>query len=73
MTDIQQQNQPAKRGRKPLPPEIKAQRLEIQKEKNRQRQEARRRAALVLQRRYADEFETLYKAEVANIEASTQG
>lgn len=73
MTDIQEQKTPAKRGRKPLPPEIKAERLEIQKEKNRQRQEARRRAALILQRRYADEFENLYKAEFANIESTAKG
>jgi len=62
----------SKRGRKPLPPDIKAQRLEIQKEKNRLRQEARRRAALILQRRYETEFENLYKQELATIEAGKQ-
>lgn len=72
MTEGQEINTKSKRGRKPLPPEIKAERLEIQREKNRLRQEARRRAALVLQRRYNDEFETLYKAELASIEASRQ-
>lgn len=58
----------SKRGRKPLPAEEKARRVEIQKEKNRLRQEARRRASLVLQHRYADEFDALYKVEFANIE-----
>jgi hypothetical protein len=58
----------SKRGRKPLTPEIKAQRLEIQKQKNRLRQEARRRASMVLQHRYAEEFEALYKAEFASME-----
>ncbi len=51
------------RGRKPLPLEEKARRQEIQKEQNRKRSEARRRAALVLQHRYSDEFEQLYKEE----------
>lgn len=62
----------SKRGRKPLTPEIKAQRLEIQKQKNRLRQEARRRASMVLQHRHAEEFEALYKAEFANIETPAQ-
>lgn len=63
----------SKRGRKPLPPEIKAERLEIQKEKNRLRQEARRRASLILQRRYENEFDSLYKQELATMEGSKQG
>lgn len=54
-----------KRGRKPLPPEEKARRVAIQRENNRKRQEARRRANMVLQERYADEFALLYKAEYA--------
>ena len=71
MTEYQQiiaDKTKSKRGRKPLPAEEKARRVEIQKEKNRLRQEARRRASLVLQHRYADEFEALYKVEFANIE-----
>lgn len=59
-----------KRGRKPLSPEIRAQRLEIQREKNRIRQEARRRAGLILQRRYELEFDVIYKQELATIESS---
>jgi hypothetical protein len=59
----------SKRGRKPLPPAEKARRVELQKQKNRLRQEARRRASMVLQHRYADEFESLYKAEFASIES----
>lgn len=62
----------SKRGRKPLPAVEKARRMEIQKEKNRLRQEARRRASLVLQHRYADEFDALYKVEFANIELTKQ-
>jgi hypothetical protein len=71
MTEYQQiiaDKTKSKRGRKPLPAEEKARRVEIQKEKNRLRQEARRRASLVLQHRYADEFDALYKVEFANIE-----
>lgn len=64
--------QKKKRGRKPLAPEIRAQRLEIQREKNRLRQEARRRAGLILQRRYELEFDALYKQELATIESSQQ-
>jgi hypothetical protein len=60
-TDIVSQGK--KRGRKPLPPEEKARRQEIQKAENRKRQEARRRASLVLQHRYSDEFAGLYKKE----------
>lgn len=72
MTEYQQiiaDKTKSKRGRKPLAPEEKARRVEVQKEKNRLRQEARRRASLVLQHRYADEFEALYKVEFANIES----
>ena len=71
MTEYQQiiaDKTKSKRGRKPLPAKEKARRVEIQKEKNRIRQEARRRASLVLQHRYADEFDALYKVEFANIE-----
>lgn len=59
------------RGRKPLPAEEKERRLQIQKEQNRKRSEARRRAALVLQHRYADEFEQLYKEEFKTIMKSS--
>jgi hypothetical protein len=48
-----------KRGRKPLPPEEKARRVEIQKK----RQEARRRALAVLQHRHAEEFAQICEAE----------
>jgi len=71
-TPMTEEIQKKKRGRKPLAPEIRAQRLEIQREKNRLRQEARRRAGLILQRRYELEFDVLYKQELATIESSQQ-
>ena len=58
------------RGRKPLPPEEKARRQELQKIENRKRAEARRRAALVLQHRHSDEFQKLYKEEFKAITSS---
>lgn len=60
-------NQPKKRGRKPLPPAEKARRLEEQKIRNRQRQEARRRANIVLQHKYADEYSALYEREYESL------
>lgn len=52
-----------KRGRKPLPAAEKAERLAEQREKNRMRAEARRRALIVLSHKYRTEFSKLYKAE----------
>lgn len=49
-----------KRGRKPLPPEEKALRVEAHKKK----QEARRRALAVLQHRHAQEFAQIWEAEL---------
>ena len=60
-----------KRGRKKT--ELSAQEIAERKERenlaNRQRQEARRRAAMVLQHNYRDEFSELYQRELANIQS----
>lgn len=52
-----------RRGRKPLPEAERERRRELQKEQNKRRQEARRRAYLVLQHRYPSEFEALVAQE----------
>lgn len=54
-----------RRGRKPLPVEERERRRALQKEQNRLRQEARRRAYLVLQHRHEDEFKALFTEEFA--------
>lgn len=56
-----------KAGRRPLPPEEKARRLEAQKRENRRRAEARRRASVVLQHKYDEEFARLFKEEYDNL------
>ena len=56
-----------KAGRRPLPPEEKARRLEAQKKENRRRAEARRRAGVVLQHKYDEEFALLFKEEYDNL------
>lgn len=53
-----------------LTPEQKAARREEQKRKNRIRNEARRRAHMVLQHRYADEFTALMNDELDNLSKS---
>jgi len=53
-----------RRGRKPLAPEERERRRSIQREQNRKRQEARRRALLVLQHRHADEFDVILSEEI---------
>lgn len=53
-----------RRGRKPLAPEERDRRRAIQREQNRKRQEARRRALLVLQHRYAEEFDAILSDEI---------
>lgn len=50
-----------KRGRKPLPPDEKARRIEMHKKK----QEARRRALAVLQHRHSQEFAQIWEEEFA--------
>jgi len=60
-----------KRGRKPLPIKEKERRIKIQQLANRMRQEARRRAALVLQHRYSDEFLKLYSDEFTALKKKT--
>lgn len=56
-----------KRGRKPLPPEEKARRVAEQKKDNRRRAEARRRAYIVLQHKYDEEFKKLFAEEYENL------
>jgi|688.fasta_scaffold36685_4 hypothetical protein len=57
-----------RRGRAPLPPEEKARRAKHQKAENRRRAEARRRAYLVLQHRYENEFKVLFEDEYTALE-----
>lgn len=59
------------RGRKKteLSAKEKASRKEKERMANRQRQEARRRAAMVLQHAYYKEFSELYRQELANIQS----
>lgn len=52
-----------KRGRKPLPPEEKQSRVRMHK----LRQEARRRAAIVLQHNHAEEFKQLLDKELESL------
>lgn len=54
-----------KRGRQPLDPAEKARRQEAQRERNRMRNEARRRALVVLQHKYEGEYALLLEAEFA--------
>jgi len=51
-----------------LTPEQKEQRKNVQKIKNRLRNEARRRAHIVLQYRYQDEFNSLMEEELTNLQ-----
>lgn len=60
----------SKRGRRPLPPDEKAERLAEQRMKNRMRAEARRRSLIVLAHRHAAEFSKLYKSEYKALEAA---
>lgn len=52
-----------KQGRRPLPPEEKARRIEAQKKENRRRTEARRRASIVLAHKYGEEFALILEEE----------
>lgn len=54
-----------KRGRQPLEPSEKERRQKAQRERNRVRNEARRRALIVLQHRYEGEYQSLLEAEFA--------
>jgi hypothetical protein len=69
-SELKQSGQ-VKRGRKKT--ELSAKEVASRKEKeriaNRQRQEARRRAAMVLQHAYHAEFSELYRQELANIQS----
>lgn len=59
------------RGRPRLTEEERAIRAEQRKVANRLKQEARRRAAIVLQHRHADEFANLLKSEYEALVAET--
>ena len=61
-----------KRGRKPLPESERVLRLAEQREKNRMRAEARRRALIVLSHRHAEEFSGLYKTEYKAMEKASK-
>jgi len=50
-----------------LTPEQKRQRIERQRAMNRLRNEARRRAHIVLQHRYENEFRSLMEEEISNL------
>jgi hypothetical protein len=56
-------------GRPALDPQEKERRHEIQKAENRRRAEARRRAYLVLQHKYEDEFKTIFNEEYSALES----
>lgn len=62
-----------RRGRpSTLTPEQRRHRAEVQKIKNRLRNEARRRAHVVLQARYSDEFEVLMREEYDALSADSR-
>lgn len=58
-----------KRGRKPLPAEEKQRRQALQKIK----QEARRRATIVLQHKYAEEFARMIEEEMTALTDGAEG
>ena len=57
--------QVGRRGRTPLTPEERESRRQVQRERNRLRNEARRRALLVLQHRYEGEYSSILEQEFA--------
>lgn len=61
-----------KSGRPTLSPEEKARRKEIQKREMRRRAEARRRAYIVLQHKYEEEFKELFNDEYRNLDNDTR-
>jgi hypothetical protein len=65
---VQQRQGAARRGRPAtLTPEQREERRKAQNAKNRLRNEARRRAYIVLQHRYNEEFQTLLNQELHNL------
>lgn len=56
-----------RRGRKPLPEKVRAERLEQRKAENRQRMEAKRRAWFVLENKYTEEFVRVYEEELRRL------
>lgn len=59
------------RSKKKLTKEEIKERDERAKIANRQRQEARRRASIILQKTYKDEFDDLYQRELAELKNDT--
>ena len=57
--------QVGRRGRTPLTPEERESRRQVQRERNRLRNEALRRALLVLQHRYEGEYSSILEQEFA--------
>lgn len=60
------------RSKKKLSKEEIKERDERAKIANRQRQEARRRASIILQKNYKDEFDDLYQRELAELKNSNE-
>ncbi len=59
------------RNKKKMTKEQMRDNLERAKLANRQRQEARRRALIILQKTYKDEFDDLYQSELQEIKTTT--
>ena len=57
--------QVGRRGRTPLTPDERERRRQVQRERNRLRNEARRRALLVLQHRYEGEYSSILEEDFA--------
>jgi site-specific DNA-adenine methylase len=60
------------RSKKKLSKEELKERDERAKAANRQRQEARRRASIILQKTYKDEFDDLYQRELAELKSNPE-
>ena len=65
ITEIPAETTPKKRGRKPLPEAVRAERRATQAATNRKKQDARRRALAILSTRHNSEFDELLKEELA--------
>lgn len=59
------------RNKKKMTKEQMRDNLERAKHANRQRQEARRRALIILQKTYKDEFDDLYQSELQEIKTAS--
>ena len=60
------------RGKKKMTKEEIKEREERARIANRQRQEARRRASIILQKTYKDEFDDLYQRELEELKSSPE-